>query len=120
MRARDKEGSQRTSSRQGILEADIERRVRKACESHSRLADNIFGAAVVVPNCVLDLQEIVSAMDGRVPVRPRGLSYTYVHIDDLSIAFTSPHSSSHNDQCVSVHEVPYASLILRTVARLCE
>ena len=42
-----------------------------------------------------------------------------MHVDDLAISPTSTDRSCNNDQCISVHEIPYASLILGTVARVC-
>ena len=43
-----------------------------------------------------------------------------MHIDHLSIALTSSHCSRDDDKCILVHEIPYASLALRTVTWLCE
>ena len=42
-----------------------------------------------------------------------------MHVDDLAISSTSTDRSCNNDQCISVHEIPYASLILGTVAGVC-
>jgi hypothetical protein len=41
-----------------------------------------------------------------------------MHVDDLTISPTPTDRSCNNDQCISVHEIPYASLILGTVARV--
>ncbi len=37
---------------------------------------------------------------------------TYTHIDDLSISFIAVHYRRHNNQGISIDEIPYASLIL--------
>jgi hypothetical protein len=42
-----------------------------------------------------------------------------MHVDDLTISSTSTDCSCNNDQRISVHEIPYASLILGTVAGVC-
>ena len=49
---------ERTSARQGILEAHVERCIRETRKSHSCLADNIFRSAVVISNRVLNLQGV--------------------------------------------------------------
>ena len=43
----------------------------------------------------------------------------HMHVDDLTISPTSTDRSCNNDQRISVYEIPYASLILGTVARVC-
>jgi len=42
-----------------------------------------------------------------------------MHVDDLTISSISTDRSCNNDQRISVHEIPYASLILGTVAGVC-
>lgn len=45
----------RTSSGQGVFEANVEGCVGERCEGHAGLADHIFGPAVVIADCVFDL-----------------------------------------------------------------
>ena len=37
---------------------------------------------------------------------------TYMHVDDLAIALLSIHDRCDEHECVSPHEIPYASLVL--------
>jgi hypothetical protein len=43
-----------------------------------------------------------------------------VHIDNLPISSTSADRRRDNDQCIFVNKVPYASLVLGAVARVCD
>ncbi len=45
---------------------------------------------------------------------------TDMHIDNLSISSVSTDCRRNHDKCIFVHEIPYASLILGAVARVCD
>lgn len=42
-----------------------------------------------------------------------------MHVDDLTISSPSTDRSCNNDQRIFVHKIPYASLIVGTVAGVC-
>jgi hypothetical protein len=43
-----------------------------------------------------------------------------MHIDNLPISFTSTDRCRNNHQRIAVHKIPYASLVLGAVARVCD
>ena len=43
-----------------------------------------------------------------------------MHIDNLTISPIPADCRRNNDECIFVHKIPYASLILRAVARVCD
>ena len=43
-----------------------------------------------------------------------------MHIDDLPISSVATDNRSDDDQCVFIHKIPYAPLVLAAVAGMCD
>lgn len=103
-----------------VLEADVECSICMRGENLSMLASDIFGSAVFISYRIADLQKAKTQLAYEFfscSLWP--LLVTNINVDNHAIAFAPANSGCHNDKRILCDEIPYASVLLRVVVRVC-
>lgn len=92
-----------------VLETYIECGICVRSEGHSGFADNIFGSAILVTECISDLITTpeISSQDS---IRQLTGGRTYVNVDLLPIALVAAYGRCNDHKGVCGDEIPDASL----------